>query len=120
MATIALGDSRHGADRRACRRCGDAKCAARIRAAAGGAGAAGVRAVAGFAGIATCALAAALAGAGSRRDAVFDGHETAVTIVAVHLPGPLAGGSLNDGSRVIPTILWWPYASDAPSPRPLP
>lgn len=50
---------------------------------------------------------------------VIDGHETAVTIVAVRMRGPLAGISLNDGSGRITHALWWPDTLDAASRRAL-
>lgn len=50
---------------------------------------------------------------------VMDGREVPVTIVAVHLRGPLAGISLNDGSRRIIHSLWWPDTLDAASRRAL-
>lgn len=50
---------------------------------------------------------------------VIDGHETAVTIVAVRARGPLAGISLNVGSRRISHALWWPDTLDAASRRAL-
>lgn len=50
---------------------------------------------------------------------VMQGHESAVTICAVQLRGPLAGVSLNDGSGRSAHYLWWPDTLDPASRRAL-
>lgn len=50
---------------------------------------------------------------------VINERETAVTICAVQLRGPLAGVSLNDGSLRSTHYLWWPDTLDAASRRAL-
>jgi hypothetical protein len=50
---------------------------------------------------------------------LIDGREIPITLCAVQLRGPLAGVSLNDGSRRITHVLWWPDTLDAASRRAL-